>query len=354
MFDANKSAAQHSISCVIPFRNASSSIVSTLQALQQSSLPPCEVICVDDASTDDSCEKVQAFARRSSLHILCLPPASLRCGAAASRNSGARAASGTYLLFLDADVVVENDTIERLFYHIERLHYTAMVALYHDFSLRPGILAHFQAYMVNTVYCKLDPLHCPCLGTQCVLVQKQQFIAGGGFDEHYKAATVEDFEFGYRLRATGKAIGLATDARITHNHLYTPQNFWRNYYTKARDLSILLFTRSYIGLSSTGYHDISNEVLLLLFFLQIFCIVTGLFYIHWLLWSCSLLLATHILLWRAFIYRVALRWNWKISLLFFLLRTLVVIAGGCGVAVALLQIACSPFISGKMHHDGKR
>lgn len=325
------------ISCIIPCRNASSSILTTLQALQTSSFPLSEVLCVDDASTDDTCEKIRRFARDSSLRISCLSASSVQRGAAACRNSGVQVATGDYLLFLDADVVVEQHTIAALLSRLSS-HYTAMVAFYHDYSLRPGAFAHFQAYMVNAIYAKLEVDDCPCLGTQCVLMSRRDFLDSGGFDERYKAATVEDFELGYRFRTKGKRIGIAPDAFITHNHAYTIKTFVRNYYTKARDLAVLLLTRPYVNLASTGYHTPSNIGIPLLLVLELFCICAGLLSAPWLFGICCGLVAIHLLAWYPFLHRVAQRWSWRTAMLFLLLRTGVILVGVAGVAVAWLQV----------------
>lgn len=340
MSQANSASTDCKISCVIPFRNASRTIITSLKALEESSLPPDEVICVDDASTDDTCNKIRVFTHESSLRIYCIAPSLVQRGAAATRNSGSQEAKGEYILFMDADVVVERNTIERLQCHLKEQQVSAVVALYRDYSYGPGILAHFQAYMVNTIYTKLDPLHCPCLGTQCVLMKKSIFHANDGFDESYTSATVEDFEFGYRLQAQGMHIGIATDAHIVHNHIYTAKTFSRNYYTKARDLAILLLTNPHVTLSSTGYYDRSNLPILLLFLLDIFSLIAGAVFSLQLLWVLPVSFFVHILIWNSFIRQAAQRWGWKTAICFVFLRTIVVVIGWIGVTTGLLQVAC--------------
>lgn len=86
-----------SCSVVIPAYNAGRRLVSAVDSALRQSLPPLEVIVVDDGSTDDTPEIARA-----------LPPAvrTIRqenAGVAAARNRGAAEARGELVAFLDAD-----------------------------------------------------------------------------------------------------------------------------------------------------------------------------------------------------------------------------------------------------------
>lgn len=325
------------ISVIIPFHNAEESISPTLEALQASSLPLLEVICVDDASTDDTEERIREFAARSSLTVKFLRSNPEKRGAAAARNQGAQEAIGDYLLFVDADVVVEQHTLERMFHSLSDQPCIAVVAQFRDCSHQPGILAHFQAYVVSFVYASLDPYDSPCLGTQCLMMKASTFYATGGFNETYSGATVEDFAFGYRLRAQGYKICIASNANIVHNHKYSFLGFVRNYYTKARDLTLLLLNRPDVSLSDTGYYHISNLSVLIVTFLEILILFTAMIYEVHILWvGCAVTLIVPIL-WRDFIRHVANEQGWLNAFYFFGLRVFVILIGWTGSASALVE-----------------
>jgi glycosyltransferase involved in cell wall biosynthesis len=92
---------ESSISIIIPCYNHAASLNRTLHALAQQNYSAYEVIVVDDGSTDDPATVVQRFQAE-------LPISFFRFdtnrGAPAARNEGVRHASGTFVLFLDADV----------------------------------------------------------------------------------------------------------------------------------------------------------------------------------------------------------------------------------------------------------
>ena len=95
------------ISVIIPVYNSPEQLGECLRALSLSSVAPLECIVVDDGSTDDTAE----VARASDVTVISAPTHS---GPACARNLGARSAQGEILLFLDADVCVHDDTLERV------------------------------------------------------------------------------------------------------------------------------------------------------------------------------------------------------------------------------------------------
>ena len=79
---------QDAFSLVIPFHNASGTILDTLRAIENSTIYPSNVICVDDASTDNGLQLVNQFASTSKLNILTTKAPDKKRGAAAARNWG--------------------------------------------------------------------------------------------------------------------------------------------------------------------------------------------------------------------------------------------------------------------------
>ena len=91
------------ISVIIPCHNAGPWIAEALESVAGQTYQPHEVIVVDDASTDDSVERVQ----KSDVDVRLLHT---RLGnAAAVRNHGARWAKAEWLAFLDSDDVWYSD-----------------------------------------------------------------------------------------------------------------------------------------------------------------------------------------------------------------------------------------------------
>src|SRR3990172_11000239 len=95
------------ISVIIPVYNGSKYLNQCLDALMTSPYRQFEIIVVDDASTDDSV----AICRKKEIAVLQMPHQS---GPAAVRNYGAQKARGDILLFVDSDVLVQQETITRI------------------------------------------------------------------------------------------------------------------------------------------------------------------------------------------------------------------------------------------------
>ena len=99
-----------SISVIIPNYNHSRYIVGQLDALAAQTLPPLEVIVVDDASTDDSVEVVERFAQRHPIVRLLRNERNL--GVVATLNRGLKEARGELVYFGAADDLVAPCLIE--------------------------------------------------------------------------------------------------------------------------------------------------------------------------------------------------------------------------------------------------
>lgn len=94
------------LSLILPAKNESAALGPLLTRLRER-FPEAELIVVDDGSTDDTAAIAQADGARVVRH-----PVSLGNGAAVK--SGARAATGEVLVFLDADGQHDPDDIPRL------------------------------------------------------------------------------------------------------------------------------------------------------------------------------------------------------------------------------------------------
>lgn len=227
------------VSAIVPCWNAADTITLCLNAILGSRVLPCEIICVDDGSQDDTVDRTRHVGDASPIPIRMLS-LDERGGAAAARNHGAKHAVGTMLLFVDADVLIEPDVIYQLLCRLRETRAAAAVAVYRPCSAAQGRLAGFQAALVHHVFSTIDADESPYLGTQCTLVARHAFVAVGGFSCAYRGATVEDFELGARLRQSGARILLAPAAQITHMHRYRLRQFIGNYSAKSRGIGAIV------------------------------------------------------------------------------------------------------------------
>lgn len=89
-----------SVSIIIPAYNSAGFLPATLESCLQQTRPPAEILVIDDGSTDNTGSICEAFGPSVFYERV------ENGGVSRARNIGARRASGTALVFLDADDVL--------------------------------------------------------------------------------------------------------------------------------------------------------------------------------------------------------------------------------------------------------
>jgi glycosyltransferase involved in cell wall biosynthesis len=98
-----------SVSVVMPAKNAAAHIGEAIESVIGQGAEVGELIIVDDGSTDDTPAIVRAF-KDERIRLI----KSERTGVSAARNTGAQAATGAWLMFLDSDDRLREEAIARL------------------------------------------------------------------------------------------------------------------------------------------------------------------------------------------------------------------------------------------------
>jgi glycosyltransferase involved in cell wall biosynthesis len=124
------------ISIIIPAYNAAAWISDALESCVRQRHNSCEIIVVDDGSTDDTYSVATrcACANADFVHIL----RTANKGASAARNIGRTVAKGEYVLFLDADDILANGALEALGSIAAQTGADAVFGSHSNFNHRPG------------------------------------------------------------------------------------------------------------------------------------------------------------------------------------------------------------------------
>jgi glycosyltransferase involved in cell wall biosynthesis len=199
------------VSIVIPVRDALDTLIETLLSISHQSVSPEEIIIVDDGSRDP----VETVLGDSAVSIIRLPES---LGPAAARNIGVQSARQDIVLFIDADVILSPDAIERIVCTMaHKPDIAAIQGIYSpdlppDRNLCTRYQNHYYYYVFNSIK-TASPALC---ATFCFAVRRAVFLKMGGFDTDILKPTVEDEIFGYALEAAGYGILLDKKLRVTH------------------------------------------------------------------------------------------------------------------------------------------
>lgn len=183
-----KSNQQPIFSIIIPSLNEETALPRLLEDLTQQTNQKFEVIHVDGQSEDNTCKLAQKFASKLPSFKQIISP--IR-HVSHQRNLGAKVATGTYLLFLDADSQIPPYFLEGISYQIHRQPVDLFTTWLKADSDRTADKA-----IVTSINLSLDisnSLDAPfALGT-IIGASPKAFKKIGGFREDVKFAEDEDF-----------------------------------------------------------------------------------------------------------------------------------------------------------------
>lgn len=199
------------ISVIVPAYNSADTLTLCLDALMTAKNISdfVEIWVVDDGSSDDTVTIVSRY----DVSVLSLASNS---GPAAARNVGAKHANGDILVFIDADVAVAPDALQRIanyFQHDDRI---ALIGSYDNDPKERDPISRYRNLLHHFVH-QNAPTYATHFWTGLGAIRKSIFDSIGGFDEARFGRGCEDIEMGYRLRAQGYPIAL--DKNLQGKHL---------------------------------------------------------------------------------------------------------------------------------------
>lgn len=90
------------VTVILTTYNSSQTLERTLQSIETQSYRDIELVIVDDASSDNTIQKLRSFKQHSSIHTVLIINEKNQ-GVADARNKGIKHAKGDYISFIDSD-----------------------------------------------------------------------------------------------------------------------------------------------------------------------------------------------------------------------------------------------------------
>jgi glycosyltransferase involved in cell wall biosynthesis len=198
--DSNKNPL---FSIIIPTLNEEQYIEQCLNSIFSSDydLAKCEVIVVDNGSTDKTCTIVTKF-QDVSLHTL--PSAQV----GAVRNEGARYAHGNYLIFIDGDCLIDKAWLSR----VEELCITNSTFVFGGAAKLPDTATWIERHwLLEKDGAPTLPRH--LIGAS-IVIKKNVFDKTNGFNEELSSG--EDTDLHSRLIESRFTIKILSDLNVVH------------------------------------------------------------------------------------------------------------------------------------------
>jgi hypothetical protein len=205
-------AAGPTLTVIMPAYNAAHYLELSLPPLvaMRSRGEIAEVLVVDDCSPDPS---NVATAERLGATVVRMER---NGGPGAARNFAAKRAVGDILWMIDADVVAHEDgaTVVRRAFSDPKV--AAVFGSYDDAPPAKNFASQYKN-LVHRYYHQRGKADSDTFWSGCGAVRKSIYAELGGFDgARYGRPSIEDIEFGFRMRKAGWSIRLAHDLVCTH------------------------------------------------------------------------------------------------------------------------------------------
>ncbi len=237
---------------IVPCRNADSTLEKCLRAIRQSNDVDIELVLVDDGGTTSLRELADKYGAE-------IRSSNGTHSAGAARNAGADSADRKILVFIDADVEVENDAVRKLIDPILSGYAHASVGRYgNDITGLNFAQSYKQLYL------------CYKYGVDSGQIQNQFWTALGavgtnvfheldGFREDFTGAGPEDIELGIRLTGAGHTILAVPGAKGKHLAFYTPFSLILNDLRKGSE-DIYIHWMNNVSLNDNRHAEIRDMI----------------------------------------------------------------------------------------------
>lgn len=210
---------------VVPVHNGEATLHRCLSAIRRN-CPDIQIIVADDASSDRSAE----IARQHGATVVRTGDEAI--GPAAARNLAAETLAADVVVFIDSDVELAPDTIDRLVAPLGDNaddHTGRIVASFGSYDDAPDSsnAASLYANLRHHHLHQTSLREAETFWAGCGAMLLSVFREAGGFDEGFAKPSIEDIELGMRLRQQGYHIRSIPEAQAKHLKNWNLGTLWR-------------------------------------------------------------------------------------------------------------------------------
>lgn len=221
-------------SIIIPAHNSEATISRCINAILASNFDEeFEIIVVDDGSQDNTAKIAERLGAQVIRNTSCRGPAF-------TRNLGAKNAKSDIYIFIDSDVLLFEDTLQKITDFLKSEE--GFVAVSCNFYPRCEMVDTFSRYKhLYTYYSYLNqPKLVNWTFTSALAVKKSAFENIRGFNE--RLLVNEDNVFGKELRKKGYKVGFCSNVFVHHLHRYPLLKFIREEIRRSRTVMVICLT----------------------------------------------------------------------------------------------------------------
>lgn len=209
------------LSIIIPCYNSADTLIELLKSLERQECSyPCEIIIVDNGSTDNTFETALGFSDKFKNFKVVVADENKGCGYA--RNKGVKCSSGDCLLFCDSDDVVGKNWLATMAAAFLKYDFIAcrweIEKLNDESVVRSRGKGQTEGLMDFAIVKYLPYASGGTLGIKRSIHEKI-----GGFDE---SDILEDIDYCWRVQFTGTDLHFITDAVM---HMRYRCNMWETF-----------------------------------------------------------------------------------------------------------------------------
>ena len=234
---------KENISVYIPAYNAEKTIIFSLNALLKQTFQPSEIIIINDCSTDKTKEILNNYGNN-----IIIIDNKINKGLGYCRNLGLKKSSNNLVASIDADVVPEEDWLEKLYASLYNYNAEYCGAKLLEKYVDNNIYNKWRSIYLFQNWRKKSKKNPPFIFGCNNLLKKNIWLKVGGYDENLKT-NGEDINFSKKLEKSNLTTFYESEAicyHLQHDNITSlSKRYWRykTYGYKLKKFSLLKFVK---------------------------------------------------------------------------------------------------------------